>query len=119
LAHRRSGALRFLILHPFDDVRRKTKFIAVKIVPNTTSRGITPGPKLTASPIIHRRMASVKIVQNTTLLLNGWSSQDPAAQFTVSGPERPFGHGLDSARFLTSEKNLPIVLIQNIGLQVV
>ena len=27
--------------------------------------------------------------------------------------------GFDSARFLTSEKNLPIVLIQNIGLQVV
>jgi len=59
--------LRFLILHQFDDVLRKTKFIAVKIVPNTTSRGTTPGPKLTASPIIHRRIASVKIVQNTIL----------------------------------------------------
>jgi hypothetical protein len=55
----------------FDDVRRKTKFIAAKIVPNTSNRGITPGPKLMASPIIHNKTASVKIVQNTTLLLNG------------------------------------------------
>jgi hypothetical protein len=45
--------------------------MAAKIVPNTRSRGITPGPKLAASPTIHSRMASVKIVQNTALLLNG------------------------------------------------
>jgi hypothetical protein len=51
-------------------MRRKAKFIAVKIVLSTRSRGITPGPKLAASPTIHNRMASVKIVQNTALLLN-------------------------------------------------
>jgi hypothetical protein len=42
--------------------------MAAKIVPNTSSRGITPGPKLAASPTIHSRMANVKIVQNTALL---------------------------------------------------
>jgi len=42
--------------------------MAAKIVPNTSSRGITPGPKLAANPIIHSRMANVKIVQNTALL---------------------------------------------------
>jgi hypothetical protein len=39
--------------------------MAAKTVPNTSSRGITPGPKLAASPIIHSRMANVKIIQNT------------------------------------------------------
>ncbi len=33
---------------------------------------MTPGPKLVANPIIHSRIASVKIVQNTALLLNGY-----------------------------------------------
>jgi hypothetical protein len=56
----------------FDDVRRKAKFMAIKIVPSTSNRGITPGPKVMASPIIHKRMASVKIVQNTALLLSWW-----------------------------------------------
>jgi hypothetical protein len=55
-------------LYQFDEVRRKAKFMAAKIVPNTSSRGITPGPKLAASPTIHSRMANVKIVQNTALL---------------------------------------------------
>jgi hypothetical protein len=57
--------------------------MAAKIVPNTSRRGITPGPKLAASPIIHSRMANVKIIQNTALLLNGWSPQNLAAQFTI------------------------------------
>jgi hypothetical protein len=43
--------------------------MAAKIVPNTSSRGITPGPKFAASPIIQSNTASVKIVQNTALLL--------------------------------------------------
>jgi len=64
--------------------------MAAKIVPNTRSRGITPGPKLAASPTIHSRMANVKIVQNTALLLNGMSPKSQAARFTVVGPERPF-----------------------------
>jgi hypothetical protein len=51
-------------------MRRKAKFIAVKIVPSIRSRGITLGPKLAARPTIHSRMANVKIVQNTALLLN-------------------------------------------------
>jgi hypothetical protein len=51
-------------------MRRKAKFIAVKIVPSTRRRGITPGPKLAATPTIHSRMANVKIVLNTALLLN-------------------------------------------------
>jgi len=55
-------------LYQFDEVRRKAKFMAAKIVPKIKSRGITPGPKLAASPIIHNRMANVKIVQNTALL---------------------------------------------------
>jgi len=59
------------MVRQFDDVRRNAKFMAAKIVPNTKSRGITPGPKLAASPTIHSRTASVKIVQNTTLLLSG------------------------------------------------
>ena len=42
--------------------------MAAKIVPKIRSRGTTPGPKLAASPIIHNRMANVKIVQNTALL---------------------------------------------------
>jgi hypothetical protein len=52
----------------FDEVRRKAKFMAAKIVPNIKSRGITPRPKLAANPTIHSRMANVKIVQNTALL---------------------------------------------------
>jgi hypothetical protein len=44
-------------------------FMAAKTVPSTRSSGITPGPKLTANPIIHSRMANVKIVRNTALLL--------------------------------------------------
>jgi hypothetical protein len=47
--------------------------MAAKIVPNTINRGMTPGPKLAASPTIHNKMASVKIVQNTALLLGGRS----------------------------------------------
>jgi len=47
--------------------------MAAKIVPSTNNRGITAGPKLAASPTIHSRMASVKIVQNTALLLSGRS----------------------------------------------
>jgi hypothetical protein len=58
------------LFRQFDDVRRKAKFIAVKIVPSIRSRGITLGPKLAARPTIHSRMANVKIVQNTALLLN-------------------------------------------------
>jgi hypothetical protein len=46
--------------------------MAAKIVPKTSNRGITPGPKLVANPTIQSRMPSVKIVQNKTLLLNGW-----------------------------------------------
>jgi hypothetical protein len=45
-------------------------FIKTKIVTRTSSRGMTPGPKATARPIIHKRMATVKIAQNTGLLLN-------------------------------------------------
>jgi hypothetical protein len=46
--------------------------MAAKIVPKISNRGITPGPKLVANPTIQRRTARVKIVQNKTLLLNGW-----------------------------------------------
>jgi hypothetical protein len=56
----------------FNDLRRKAKFIAAKTVPNTSRRGITPGPKAAARATIHSRIASVKIVQNTALLLNVW-----------------------------------------------
>jgi hypothetical protein len=63
---------RFSAFRQFDDVRRNAKFMAAKIVPKTSNRGITPGPKLVANPTIQSRMASVKIVQNKTLLLNGW-----------------------------------------------
>jgi hypothetical protein len=49
--------------------------MAAKIVPNTSNRGITPGPKLAARPIIHKRMANVKIVQNTALLQSWCSPQ--------------------------------------------
>ena len=111
--------LRFLILHQFDDVLRKTKFIAVKIVPNTSSRGITPGPKVMASPIIHRRMASVKIVQNTALLLSWRLPKILQFAFRLCGPKIPSVVGFDSARVLTSENNLLTVLIQKRALQVV
>ena len=70
----------------FDDVRRNTKFMAAKIVPNTRRRGITPGPKLAASPTIHSRMASVKIVQNTVLLQMGGRVQKSDVRFTVVWP---------------------------------
>jgi hypothetical protein len=56
----------------FNDLRRKATFIAAKIVPNTTRRGATPGPKAAARATIHSTIATVKIVQNTTLLLNVW-----------------------------------------------
>lgn len=59
-----------LLLHyQVKGVRRKAKFISIKIMPNTSSRGITLVPKLPARPTIHSRIATVKIVQNTRPLL--------------------------------------------------
>jgi hypothetical protein len=56
----------------FNDLWRKAKFIAAKIVPNTSRRGTTPDPKATARATIHSTITNVKIVQNTALLLNVW-----------------------------------------------
>ena len=103
----------------FDDVRRKARFMATKIVPSTSNRGITPGPKLMASPIIHKRMASVKIVQNTALLLSWRLPKILQFAFRLCGPKIPSVVGFDSARVLTSENNLLTVLIQKRALQVV
>jgi hypothetical protein len=55
-----------------NDLRRKAKFIAAKMVPNTSRRGITPDPKAATRATIHSAIATVKIVQNTALLLNVW-----------------------------------------------
>jgi hypothetical protein len=51
---------------------------------------MTPGPKLAANPIIHSRIASVKIVQNTALLLNGYKPEKLAVSLRFNRPERPF-----------------------------
>ncbi len=77
--------------------------MAAKIVPNTRSRGITPGPKLAANPTIHSRMANVKIVQNTALLLNGCRSKILQLGLRLCGPEDLVVMGFYSAQFLTSE----------------
>jgi hypothetical protein len=99
-------------IRQFDDVRRNTKFMAAKIVPNTRRRGITPGPKLAASPTIQSRMASVKIVQNTALLLNGRSCQKKlTVRFTVVWPRETLSvMGFDFGSTLSSI--VPTLLIQ-------
>jgi hypothetical protein len=84
----------WFIFRQFDEVRRNAKFIAVKIVPSTRSRGITPGPKLAASPIIHNRMASVKIVQNTALLLRAVALKILRFGLRLCGPKDLTGRGL-------------------------
>jgi hypothetical protein len=42
-------------------------------VTSTSSKGIMPGPKDAARPMIQNKMATVKIVQNTIFLLNAGS----------------------------------------------
>jgi len=89
------------LFYQFDEVRRKAKFMAAKIVPNIRSRGTTPGPKLAASPTIHSRMANVKIVQNTALLPEcDVALKIQQLRLTVMGPEKTFPvMGFDWARF--------------------
>jgi len=70
----------------FNDLRRKAKFIAAKMVPNTSRRGITPDPKAAARAIIHSTIASVKIVQNTALLLNVWLHENFKAWLKIEAP---------------------------------
>jgi hypothetical protein len=87
-------------------------FIAVKIVPNIRSRGITPGPKLTASTIIHNKIASVKIVQNTNTPPERVVVSRSCSSVCGYVPLRDRSvMGSDSARFFVGE-NLPLFLIQ-------
>ena len=51
----------------FKDRRRKAKFMAARMVPNTSRRGSTPVPKAAARATIHSTITTVKIVQNTAL----------------------------------------------------
>jgi hypothetical protein len=57
----------------FKDVRLKARFIKTRIVARTSNNGITADPKAAAKPIIHKTMATVKIVQNTELSLNAFA----------------------------------------------
>jgi hypothetical protein len=62
-------------------------------VTRTSSKGITPGPKDPARPMIHNKMATVKIVQNTIFLLNAGSrfktfEQNKFGLEFVAHPER-------------------------------
>jgi hypothetical protein len=68
--------------------------MAAKIVPNTKSRGITPGPKLAASPTIQSRTANVKIVQNTALLPNGCRLKNLQFGYGYMALKDLAGHGL-------------------------
>jgi hypothetical protein len=85
--------------------------MAAKIVPKTSNRGITPGPKLVANPTIQSRMASVKIVQNTALLPNRCRLKTCNSVTVIWAPKDLAGHGL---RFGTISKSgiAPTLLIQ-------
>jgi len=85
--------------------------MAAKIVPNTKSRGITPGPKLAASPTIQSRTANVKIVQNTALLPNGCRLKNLQFGYGYMALKDLSGHGLRLDTISKSEI-LPTLLIQ-------
>src|SRR5438270_5113385 len=96
----------------FDDVRRNATFMAAKTVPKTNNRGITPGPKLMASPIIHSRMAKVKIVQNTALLPNGCRFRICSSVDGYMGPRDLAVMGFEFGQIIPVPEIRPTILIQ-------
>ena len=69
--------------------------MATKIVPSTSKQGHHAGAETYGQSDHPQRMANVKIVQNTALLLSGRAALNPAVRFSVMWPRKILsGRGL-------------------------